>query len=71
MCKGKQQMVFRTLATSVMTLVFSTGISSSFFHVTLTQNELNSDVLNQTLALFIPKDSLITIEVAAANEENC
>jgi hypothetical protein len=64
-------MIFRTLAMSVMTLIFSTSISSHFFQIGTTQGEFSFAFSNQALTLFMPTESLITSEAASSNDESC
>lgn len=71
MCKGNPQMIFRTLAMSTMTLIFSTSMSSSFFQTDNTPNDFSFSISNQELALFMPAESLITSEVTFSNDESC
>jgi len=64
-------MSFHTLATAIMAFVFSTSMSFNFFQSRDNQDAFIFDSSNQSLALFMPTDSLITSEVASSNDESC
>jgi len=62
-------MSFHTLATAIMAFVFSTSMSFNFLQTSSNQDELSFES-NQSLALFMPTESLITSEVSS-NDESC
>jgi len=64
-------MSFRTLATTVMALVFSGSMSFNFFQTGNNQDGFIFATPNQSLALFMPAESLIVSEVVSSNDESC
>jgi len=63
-------MSFHTVAIAIMAFVFSTSMSFNFLQTSSNQDELGFDSSNQSLALFMPTESLITSEVSS-NDESC
>jgi len=64
-------MSFHTLATAIMAFVFSTSMSFNFFQSRGNQDVIVFDSSNQSLALFMPSDSLITSEATTSNDDSC
>jgi len=64
-------MSFHTLATAIMAFIFSTSMSFNFFQTRDNQDAFIFHSSNQSLALFMPVDSLIVSEVTSSNDESC
>ena len=64
-------MSFHTLVTAIMAFVFSTSMSFNFFQSRGNQDVIVFDSSNQSLALFMPSDSLITSEATTSNDDSC
>lgn len=64
-------MSFRTLSTAIMALFFSSSMSFNFLQNSSKQGEFIFAASNQSLALFMPAESLIVSEVVSSNDESC
>jgi len=64
-------MSFRTLSTATIALVFSGSMSFNFLQTSGNQDGFIFAASNQSLALFMPANSLIVSEVVSSNDESC